>query len=85
MVNKQELKAVITLFGDRQSDLAAVLHMAPTTLSNKINGKAFFSTKDIETIAERYNLSPTDIPRIFFTQQVAHKATEKRKKQQKSD
>lgn len=70
MTNKQELKAVMALFGDRQIDLAAELKISPPTLSNKINGKTFFTTFEIEKIAKRYKLSQKDIPRIFFTRQV---------------
>lgn len=66
MINKKELRATMTLFGDRQTDLAAELGISPPTFSNKINGKTFFTTFEIEKIATRYKLTQKDIARIFF-------------------
>ena len=72
---KQELKAVMARYGDRQEDLAAVLGISPPTLSDKINGKTDFWRAEIEVIALRYNLTADDIMRIFFVKIVAQTAT----------
>lgn len=68
---KQELKAVMARFGDRQEDLAAYLEIAPPTLSDKINGKTSFRREEIEAIALRYSLTAEEIQRIFFAKTVA--------------
>lgn len=70
-MNKQELRAVMARYGDRQEDLAGALGMAPPTLSDKINGKVDFWRAEIEAIALRYKLTAEDIVRIFFTLNVA--------------
>lgn len=75
MVSKPELKAVMTLYGDRQEDLAAAMKVSPTTLSAKINGDVEFKGSEIEFIAVRYMLNAEDLRRIFFTQTVACKET----------
>ena len=71
MVNKQELKSVIALSGDRQEDLAAAIEVTPATLSAKINGDTEFKGNEIEAIAVRYKLTAEGIRRIFFTAVVA--------------
>lgn len=63
---KQELKAVMTRYGDRQEDLAKALGISERALSDKINGKADFWRGEIEAIALRYKLSAEDVQRIFF-------------------
>lgn len=68
---KQELKAVMARYGDRQEDLAEALGISPPTLSDKINGKVDFWRAEVEVIALRYNLTAEDIRRIFFTRVVA--------------
>lgn len=68
---KQELKAVMARYGDRQEDLAVYLGISERALSDKINGKADFWRSEIEKIAIRYNLTLADIQRIFFTKIVA--------------
>ena len=67
---KRELKAVMALFGDRQEDLAAYLHITCGTLSSKINGNTPFTQPEIEKIALRYELTADDIQRIFFASTV---------------
>lgn len=66
-MNKQELRAAMARYGDRQEDLAGALGMSPPTLSDKINGKVDFWRAEIEIIALRYKLTAEDIIRIFFT------------------
>lgn len=67
---KQELRAVIIRYGDRQEDLAAELGITPATLSKKMNGESVFTQPEIEIIALRYKLSAEDIQKIFFANTV---------------
>ena len=69
-MSKNELKAVMARYGDRQEDLAAALNKAPGTLSDKINGKTKFKQDEIAAIALRYKLTAEDIQRIFFAETV---------------
>lgn len=70
MVNKQELRAVMIRYGDRQEDLADALNITPGTLSKKINGESAFTSPEIEVIALRYKLTAEELPRIFFANMV---------------
>ena len=72
MVNKNELKALMARYGDRQEDLAVAIGMTPQTFSVKINGGGDFSRTEIEAIALRYKLSAEDIQRIFFAATVTN-------------
>lgn len=65
-MSKQELKAVMVRYGDRQEDLAKALNMSERALSDKINGKVDFWRAEIEAIALRYKLTTEDVQRIFF-------------------
>lgn len=69
-MSKNELKAVMIRYGDRQEDLAAAIDMTPGTLSDKINGKTQFKQDEIAAIALRYKLTAEDIQRIFFAKTV---------------
>lgn len=68
MINKQELKAVMVRYGDRQEDLANAIGISLPGLNMRINGSIPFRQPEIEKIALRYNLSAEDIQRIFFVQ-----------------
>ena len=65
-MNKQELKAEMARYGDRQEDLAEALGMTPATLSAKVNGAVEFKPSEIETIALRYGLYAEKIQAIFL-------------------
>lgn len=69
-MSKNELKAVMIRYGDRQEDLAAAIDMTLGTLSDKINGKRQFKQDEIAAIALRYKLTAEDIQRIFFAETV---------------
>lgn len=68
MINKQELKAVMVRYGDRQEDLAVALGISTSALNMRINGSIPFRQPEIEKIALRYKLTAEDIQRIFFAQ-----------------
>ena len=65
-VNKQELKAEMARFGDRQEDLAEALGITPATLSAKVNGAVEFKPSEIEAIGLRYRLYAERIQAIFL-------------------
>jgi len=68
-MNKRELKAEIVRFGDNCGDLAEALGISRQTLSNKMSGNnAQFTQNEINTMKERYNLSPVRITEIFFSE-----------------
>ena len=73
---KNELKAAMARFGDRQEDLAAYLGMATSTLSYKINGENEFRRDEIALISQRYGFTADELQRIFFADMVNRKETE---------
>ena len=77
---KQELRAVMIRYGDRQRDLATALGIAPATLSKKMNGESVFTQPEIELIAMRYKLTADDIQRIFFNHTVNRRVSKLRKR-----
>ena len=70
------LKYIAARYGDTMQDLADALGIFPTTLSRKVNGKDEFKLREIRQIIERYSLTPEDVMRIFFTDEVAKSDTE---------
>lgn len=75
MFDKNELKAVMARFGDKQEDLANALGLSSAGLSNRINGFTDFRRNEIEIIIMRYKLSPDDVKRIFFADTVTQNVT----------
>lgn len=75
MFDKNELKAVMARFGDKQDDLANVLGLSSSGLSIKINGAVDFRRNEIEMIVLRYRLSADEIRRIFFADTVTQNVT----------
>ena len=73
---KNELKAAMARFGDRQEDLAAYLCMATSTLSYKINVENEFRRDEIALISQRYGFTADELQRIFFADMVNRKETE---------
>lgn len=67
---KNELKAMMALYGDTQEDLANFLNKTPQSISAKINGAQEFKRPEIEKIAIRYQMTAEDIQRIFFAKTV---------------
>ena len=75
MLNKNELKASIARHGDRQEDLAAALGLTASGLSVKVTGAVEFKRNEIELIILRYKLSPEELQRIFFADDVTQNDT----------
>ena len=72
---KNELKAMMALYGDTQEDLANFLNKTPQSISAKINGTQEFKRPEIEKTAIRYKMTAEDIQRIFFAKTVIHQMT----------
>ena len=67
-MSRNRLKGVMVAHGDRQSDLAEAIGVSPSCLNHKINGKngKEFRESEIKKIADRYDMSPTEVFEIFF-------------------
>jgi transcriptional regulator with XRE-family HTH domain len=66
-MNGTELKIEMTRNHDTQEKLAEALGLgAPSAISTRINGNVQFRQKEIEIIAERYNLTAKRVCEIFF-------------------
>ena len=68
-MNTRLLESKMKLFGDTQTDLAAVVGVAVSTFSlrlNAVNG-CQFKQNDIKIIMKRYNLTPEEVVAIFFS------------------
>lgn len=70
MFNKNELKAVMARFGDKQDDLANVLGLTSSGLSMKMTDRVDFRRNEIEMIITHYQLTPDEVQRIFFADSV---------------
>ena len=68
-LNKNKLKSVMVLHGDKNEDLARILSVSPQRFSMKINEKdgAQFNQNEIALIKERYSLNAEDLDNIFLT------------------
>jgi DNA-binding XRE family transcriptional regulator len=75
MFDRNELKAAMARFGDKQDDLASVLGLSPSGLSVKMNGTVDFRRNEIELILLRYRLSADEVRRIFFADDVTQNVT----------
>lgn len=69
-MEKNELRAEIARHGDNCESLAKTLGITPAAFSKKINAKNDFKQSEIRAIMDRYDLSPDDVVKIFFAQQV---------------
>ena len=67
MVNKNEFRSVMIRHGENQSDVAKWLGMSVANLSKKLNGNGDWTVAQIMCVKKRYDLSPEDIDRIFFS------------------
>ena len=65
-MNTNELKATMKRHGDTQEKLAEALDLQVSGVNERVNGKVEFRRSEINTIRERYNLSPEETIKIFF-------------------
>lgn len=66
-MNKNLLKSVMALHGDKNKDLAILLEKSEQSISNKINERGTeFTQGEIAKIKEKYNLTAEQVEAIFF-------------------
>ena len=66
-MNKAKLKSIMALHGDTNKDIAELLKISEQSVSCKINENGTeFKQGEIKKIAEKYNLSPSEVTAIFF-------------------
>lgn len=72
-MRKNELEAMMKLYGDTGNTLSEYLGIARSTFSAKINetNGAEFTQGEIMAIKERYSLTAEQIDRIFFVSKVS--------------
>jgi len=75
-MNEAELRIEMIRYGDNNKTLAAAIGKKPSTLCCKIKGRQRFTQPEIQTIIDRYGLSPERTTTIFFTPKVAKSETE---------
>lgn len=72
-MDKNRLESVMRLNGDTGTTLAEHLGIARSTFSAKINetNGAEFTQGEIKSIINKYQLAPSDVVLIFFTEKVS--------------
>ena len=77
-MNKRELEAQMKRYGDTGGALAEYLGIVRGTFSAKLNetSGAEFTQGEIMAIKKRYNLTPDEVVKIFFAEEVSEKDTE---------
>lgn len=67
MVNANKFRAKMVENGYTQKSLAAASGMSETTLGAKINGKAFFDTREVDTLCDLMHIDePAEKCDIFL-------------------
>lgn len=72
-MDKNRLESIMRLNGDTGTTLAEHLGIARSTFSAKINetNGAEFTQGEIKSIINKYQLAPSDVVLIFFTEKVS--------------
>ena len=72
-MNKRELDAIMSRYGDTQTSLAMAMGLSRTRLNAKINetNNAAFTQPEISQIRLRYKLTPEEVDKIFFETKVS--------------
>lgn len=66
-MNKELLRSIMVLHGDKNKDLADMLEISEQSVSAKINENGTeFKQGEIAKIKNRYNLTPEEVEAIFF-------------------
>lgn len=71
MVNTLKLKARIMEFGFNQKDIAKVLNLAPSAVSQKINNVRPMYLKEADTLANLLKINTMEFGEYFFTSNIA--------------
>ena len=68
-MNKDLLRSIMVLFGDKNKDLADYLGISEQSVSNKINeNETEFKLREIKLIKRRYRLTSDQVDLIFFAE-----------------
>jgi antitoxin component HigA of HigAB toxin-antitoxin module len=68
-MNKELLRSIMVLFGDKNKDLADYLGISEQSVSNKINeNETEFKLREIKLIKRRYRLTSDQVDLIFFAE-----------------
>ncbi|AIY80745.1 helix-turn-helix transcriptional regulator [Clostridium botulinum] len=71
MVNTLKLKARIMEFGLNQKDVAKVLNVAPSTVSQKINNVRPMYLKEADLLADLLKIDTMQFGEYFFSSNIA--------------
>ena len=71
MINTRKVKHRMKILGLRQRDIAAALHIAIPTVSQKINNIRPFTLNEAGTLAELLKLETHDLQEYFFQNYIA--------------
>ncbi len=71
MINTRKVKQRMKKLGLRQRDLAAALHIAVPTVSQKINNIRPFTLNEAGMLAELLQLESYDLQEYFFLNDIA--------------
>lgn len=72
----KRLTELITQSGIKRKKIAEELHITEGSLRNKISGRTRFSWNEVQVLTRILHLSPADCEAVFFSPEVAGKATE---------
>lgn len=75
MVDKLALKIKMLKYGDSNKSLAAALGKTPSTICCKLKGSQRFTLSEMQTIIDRYGLTPEETQSIFFASEVSKMET----------
>ena len=65
-MNTNYLKYLMSQNGDSQKDISKLLSISQNALINKMQGKNYFTMREVRLIVERYDLDFREIKKIFF-------------------
>lgn len=68
MVKYLRLRSKLKELNMKHSDYATCLNKSRTYIENRLNGKNYFDTADIEMTAELIKISPAECYHLFFNE-----------------
>ncbi len=73
MLNKRLFLGRMVMAGFTQKSLAEAIHISKNTLNNKINGRSFFDTREIEEICQLLHIETAEEKAEIFLSQSSQK------------
>ena len=65
--NYAELRGLMRARDKTQEEVAKAVSIAPSTFSQKLNGRGLFKQNEIEAITAFLGIHPCDVGKYFFT------------------